>query len=325
MLLQTQGRRTARELAEELEVSERTIYRDIEALSIAGVPVYAVRGPGGGCDLLNSYRISLTGLNDDEVRALFMVSIPAPLAQLGVSQKLKTALLKLTTAMSTTPQHLEQWVRQRIHVDVVPWVQPEEPVPHLGVLHQAVSQDRRIQLTYQLHFDAQAAWVVDPYGLVTKAGVWYLVCAREGKIRVYRVSKVLEVKAQDDHFDRPEDFELADCWKAWCSEAEKSRPHYLVKARLLSELLPYLRRYFGDSVDNSYEHAGSQEEWITTNLHFETFESARNRILGYGRAIEVLEPEALRLSIIDFASQVVDLYSDYDHTDDCHTHNMKLH
>ena len=124
MILQTQGRRTAQELAEELEVSERTIYRDIEALSIAGVPVYATRGPGGGCDLLNTYRTSLTGLNEDEVRALFMVSIPAPLAQLGVSQKLKTALLKLSSAMSTTPQHSEQWLRQRIHVDVVPWFQP---------------------------------------------------------------------------------------------------------------------------------------------------------------------------------------------------------
>jgi predicted DNA-binding transcriptional regulator YafY len=249
-------------------------------------------------------------LNEEEVRALFMVSIPAPLAQLGVSQKLKTALLKLTTAMATTPQHPEQWVRQRIHVDVAPWFQPEEPVPHLGTLHQAVSQDRRIQFTYQLHFDAQATWLVDPYGLVTKAGVWYLVCAREGKTRVYRVSKILKAKALDDHFDRPESFELADCWKAWCSEAEESRPRYLVKARVLVELLPHLRRYFGDPFSDSNRQNGSQEGWITVNLPFETFEAARNRILGYGRAIEVLEPEALRLSIIDFASQVVDLYSD---------------
>ncbi len=309
MILQTHGRRTARELAEELEVSERTIYRDIEALSIAGVPVYAERGPGGGCDLLNSYRVSLTGLREDEVRALFTLSIPAPLAQLGVSQKLKTALLKLTTAMSTTPQHLEQWVRQRIHVDVVPWFQPEEPVPHLGALHQAVSQDHRIRLTYQLHFDAQASWVVDPYGLVTKAGVWYLVCAREGKIRVYRVSRVLDAQTLDDHFDRPEDFELADCWQAWCNEAEESRPCYPVKARVLVDLLPYLRRYFGDTVDDLNTETGSQDGWITVNLPFETFEAARNRILGYGRAIEVMEPEALRLSVIDFASQIVDLYS----------------
>ena len=309
MILQSQGRRTARELAEELEVSERTIYRDIEALSIAGVPVYAERGPGGGCDLLNSYRISLTGLSEDEVRALFMVSIPAPLAQLGVSQKLKTALLKLTTEMSTTPQHLEQWVRQRIHLDVVPWFQPEEPVPHLGTLHQAVNQDRRIHLTYQLHFDARATWMVDPYGLVTKAGIWYLVCAREGKIRVYRVSKVLEAKTLDEHFSRPEDFELAVYWEARCSELEASRPRYMVKARVSVELLPYLRRYFGGAVNDLHIQTETREEWLTADLQFETFETARNRILGYGEAIEVLEPEALRLSIIDFASQVVDLYS----------------
>jgi predicted DNA-binding transcriptional regulator YafY len=309
MILQTQGRRTAQELAEELEVSERTIYRDIEALSIAGVPVYAMKGPGGGCDLLNTYRTSLTGLNEDEVRALFMVSIPAPLAQLGVSQKLKTALLKLSSAMSSTPQHSEQWVRQRIHVDVVPWFQPEEPVPHLGALHQAVNQDRSIQLTYQLHFDARATWVVDPYGLVTKAGIWYLVCAREGKIRVYRVSKVLEAKALDELFDRPEDFNLAEYWEGKCSEAEENRSRYMVKARVSVELIPHLRSYFSHVVDDLSKPAGSQAGCITANLQFETFESARNRILGYGRAVEVLEPEALRLSIIDFASQVVDLYS----------------
>jgi predicted DNA-binding transcriptional regulator YafY len=239
-----------------------------------------------------------------------MVSIPAPLAQLGVSQKLKTALLKLSSAMSTAPQHSEQWVRQRVHVDVVPWFQPEEPVPHLAALHQAVNQDRRIQLTYQLHFDARATWVVDPYGLVTKAGIWYLVCAREGKIRVYRVSKVLEAKALDEHFDRPEVFNLAEYWEGKCSEAEESRSRYMVKVRMSIELIPQLGSYFSDAVGDLSIQAGSKGGWIIANLQFETLESARNRILGYGRAVEVLEPEALRLSIFDFASQVVDLYSD---------------
>jgi predicted DNA-binding transcriptional regulator YafY len=310
MLLQTQGRMTAKELAEEMEVSERTIYRDIDSLSFAGVPVYAVRGPGGGCDLLDSYRVSLTGLNEDEVQALFMLSIPAPLAQLGVSQKLKTALLKLTAALSSTPHRQEQWVSQRIHVDVVPWFQPEEPVPHLGILHQAVGQDRKIQLTYQLHFEARATWLVDPYGLVTKAGIWYLVCAREGKIRVYRVSKVLDAQISDDQFERPEDFDLATCWNAWCDEAEQNRPHYPVKARVAPELLPHLERYFGDSVRKVVRQVGTQEEeWITLTLPFETFFAARSRILGFGRAIEVMEPEELRLSIMDFASQITTLYS----------------
>ena len=311
MILQTEGRKTAQELAEELEVSERTIYRDIDALSFAGVPVYAVRGPGGGCDLLNSYRVSLTGLKEDEIQALFMLRLPAPLAQLGVSQKLKTALLKLTAALSSTPHRQEQWVSQRIHVDVVPWFQPEESVPHLGTIHQAVCQDRRIQLTYQLHFEARATWLVDAYGLVTKAGVWYLVCSREGKIRVYQVAKILDAKISDDHFDRPEDFDLAACWNTWCIEAEQGRPHYPVKVRVVPELLPHLQRFFGDSVRELVRKAESQdEEWITLTLPFETFFAARGRILGYGRAIEVLEPEALRLSIMDFASQITTLYSD---------------
>jgi predicted DNA-binding transcriptional regulator YafY len=311
MLLQTQGRMTAQELAEELEVSERTIYRDIDVLSFAGVPVYAVRGPGGGCDLLDSYRVSLTGLNEEEVQALFMLSIPAPLAQLGVSQKLKTALLKLTTALSSASHRQEQWVNQRIHVDVVPWFQPEESVPHLGTVHQAVCQDRRLQLTYQLPFEASASWLVDPYGLVTKAGVWYLICAREGKIRVYRVAKVIAAMLSEDHFDRPEDFDITAFWNTWCIEAEQSRPQYPVKVRATPELLPHLQRHFGDSVRELDRQVGSQdEEWITLTLPFETFFAARNRILGYGRAIKVLDPEALRLSIMDFASQITALYSD---------------
>jgi predicted DNA-binding transcriptional regulator YafY len=202
-------------------------------------------------------------------------------------------------------------VRERIHVDVVPWFQPEESVPHLGTIHQAVCQDRRLQLTYQLPFEASATWLVDPYGLVTKAGVWYLVCTREGKIRVYRVAKILDARITDEPFDRPEDFDIAACWHTWCDETEKSRPQYPVKVRAASELLPHLRRYFGNSVTESLNQKESQDEdWVTLTLPFETFFAARNRILGYGRAVEVLEPEALRLSVVDIASQITALYSD---------------
>src|SRR5512136_703550 len=126
MLLQARGRMTAQELAAELEVSERTIYRDINALSASGVPVYAESGPGGGCALLDSYRTNLTGLDQDEVRALFMLSIPAPLDQLGVSQELRTALLKLSAALPDTRRGDEERTRQRIHLDSTWWFQPEE-------------------------------------------------------------------------------------------------------------------------------------------------------------------------------------------------------
>ena len=131
MLLQARGRMTAQELAAELEVSERTIYRDINALSASGVPVYAESGPGGGCALLDSYRTNLTGLTADEARALFMLNIPAALDQLGVTQELKAALLKLSAALPEARRRDEERIRQRIHLDSTWWFQAEEPLPHL--------------------------------------------------------------------------------------------------------------------------------------------------------------------------------------------------
>ena len=149
LLLQARGRMTAHQLAQELEVSVRTIYRDIDALSTAGVPVYAERGPGGGCELIDSYRTSLTGLNKDEVHALFMLSIPAPLDELGVSQELKTALRKLAAALPAARRQDEERVRQRITLDWTGWNQPADPVPHLQTIQQAVGEpapDDRCQL-----------------------------------------------------------------------------------------------------------------------------------------------------------------------------------
>ena len=177
MLLQTHGNLTAQALGEELEVSERTIYRDVEALSFAGIPVYAERGPGGGIALLDSYRTSLTGLNRDEVRALFMLSIPAPLDELGVTADLKAALLKLSAALPAVGRDEQIMARQRIHLDSVAWSQPEQPVPHLQIIHQAVWQDFKLQLRYDLGYFGEIELLVDPLGLVAKTTVWYLVCA----------------------------------------------------------------------------------------------------------------------------------------------------
>jgi predicted DNA-binding transcriptional regulator YafY len=311
MLLQTRGRMTAHKLAEELEVSERTIYRDIDALSAAGVPVYAERGPGGGCALLDSYRTNLTGLTQDEVRALFMLSIPAPLAELGVSQELKAALLKLAAALPEARRGDEEQVRQRIHLDAVWWFQSEEAVPHLQTIHRAVWQDRRLYLTYRLPFGAQVERPVDPYGLVAKAGVWYLVCATDGRMRVYRVSHVLAARLTDEPFERPAGFDLVAFWQTWCTEFERDRPYYPITARVAPALVPYLPQYFGDRIRAEIVQAGppDAEGWLTLTLPFETLEAARDRILGFGSAIKVLAPEALRRSVLDFAAQIVALYT----------------
>jgi predicted DNA-binding transcriptional regulator YafY len=311
MLLQARGRMTAQELAEELEVTVRTIYRDIDALSSAGVPVYAERGPGGGCTLVEGYRTSLTGLTQDEVKALFMLSVPAALDELGVSEELQAALRKLAAALPDARRQDEERVRQRIYLDWVGWPQPE-PAPHLQVIHQAVWEDRRLTIAYRWlvphvqHFER----VVDPYGLVARAGVWHLVCADGGHVRVHRVPELLDARLMDERFARPAGFDLALFWKAWCTEQKESRPSYPVTARVSPDLVRYLPLIFGDRVRAAINGAGppDSEGWITLTLPFERLETARERILGLGRAIEVLEPEPLRRSVIDFAQQIVGFY-----------------
>ena len=215
MLLQTRGRMIARDLANELEVSERTIYRDVTALSTAGIPIYTDRGPGGGIALLESYRTNLTGLSEEETTALFMLSIPAPLEALGVGSKLRAALLKLSAALPESRREAESRTRQRIHLDSVPWFQGEQPVPYLALLQQALWQDRRLDLTYEASFGAQIQAMIEPLGLVAKANTWYLIYQRESAIKVLAVRRVLKAVILSDGFHRPADFDLVEFWKHW--------------------------------------------------------------------------------------------------------------
>ena len=310
MLLQTRGRTTARQLGEILEVSERTILRDLDALSSAGIPVYAERGPGGGCDLLDSYRTSLTGLGEEEIRALFMLSIPAPLGQLGFSHDLHSALLKLSAALPAAFKHEERWVRQRIHLDSVWWHQAEEAVPHLSALQEAVWRDHRVRVRYQMPFKTEIEWVLNPYGLVAKAGIWYLVYALKGAVRALRVSRLLEVEILSSTFERPPAFDLAGEWNAWCSTKEQIQTSYRVLARASVQILEYFPYLTGQSLEEVHLEVEPPDEagWVRITLRFENLEAARARLLGLGGAIEVLEPEALRRSLLDFAIQTVQRY-----------------
>jgi predicted DNA-binding transcriptional regulator YafY len=311
MLLQSRGRMTARQLAAELEVSERTIYRDIDALSAARVPVYGQCGPEGGFALLDSYRTHLTGLTEGQVRAFFMLSIPEPLIDLGVSQELKSALLKLSAALPDALREDEKFVRQRFHLDSTWWDPIDEPVPHLQTVQQAVWQDRKLHLAYRLPLAMEIEHVLDPYGLVAKAGVWYLVVAVHGNLRVYPFSALLDARLSQDSFARPPDFDLATFWKKWCAERRESRSAYTVAVRVAPDFLPELPRVFGERIRTQMANAGPPdgEGWLPLELTFESLEAARERILGFGRGVEVLEPEALRRSVQDFASQIVALYT----------------
>lgn len=312
MLLQAQGKMTAGELAEEMEVSERTIYRDIEALSIAGVPVYGEAGPQGGYALVDDYRTNLTGLTEGEIRALFMLSIPAPLVDLGVDRELRAALLKLSASLPNTRRSDEEKVRQSFHLDSTWWRQGGVQVPHLKVIQEAIWRDHRLHIVYHPLFTTRIERLVAPYGLVAKAGVWYLVYARHDAINVHRVSDLLEVRVSQETFERPDEFDLARFWKTWCSEYETLLLNFTAVVRVSPDFISVLPRYFGDANRTQIEGGGPPDAqgWITLELAFESFEAARDRILGFGRGVEVMEPLALRKSVLDFAEQIVMLYKD---------------
>ncbi len=311
MLLQARRKMTASELAGELEVSERTIYRDVQALSASGVPLYAEYGPGGGLALLGSYRTNLTGLKEDELRAIFLLfSAPGPLARLGVGQELKSALLKLSAALPGERRSEEERVRQRFYLDWSWWFHAQEPAPHLMTIQQAAWEDRRLRLRYRTFLGSQIDLDVDPYGLVAKAGLWYLVAGVEGAARVYRVSRLMGVEPLEIHFTRPETFNLADFWQDYCADYEKNQQAFQVMLRVSPQLMPMLPHYFGHRFAAIAGPAGAADAqgWITLTLSFESFEAARDRVLSFGGAVEVLEPEALRCSVYDFACQVANVY-----------------
>lgn len=310
LLLQTRGHMTAKTLAQELEVSERTIYRDMDALCAAGVPIYSETGQDGGYGLLDSYRTSLTGLTTEEVRALFMLNIPAPLTALGVTQAMKTALLKLAAALPAERQQEEVRVRQRFYLDSAWWHQGEEITPHLQTVHQGVWQDCKVRLTYRVGPVLVTDQVVEPYGLVAKAGVWYLVCAQHGSIRVYRVAELVDAQLTTEPFVHPAEFELATFWTAWCCEQEQYAVAYVVQLRVAPTFVAALPSYFGERIRSQLAQAEplAPDQWVTLEVAFESLEAARNRLLAFGGGVEVIKPLALRKSILDFATQTAAVY-----------------
>jgi predicted DNA-binding transcriptional regulator YafY len=309
MLLETKGKMTARQLAAELEVSERTVYRDITALSSAGVPVYTEDGPGGGISLVEDYKTDLTGLNADEVRALAMLNIPEPLVKLGVARDLRAALLKLSASLPSGRRADETRTRQRIHLDASWWFEREEPIPHLQTIQQALFEQKKLHLTWH-EFRADVDQTLAPYGLVAKSSTWYLVAGAADHIRVLRVAKVIEAEMLDETFEYPQNFNLPSFWKTWCEDFKKKQFVFSATMRVSPELMEHLPHLFGEHRDSFHARAGAPDERgrVTLTLPFDSFESARARLLSWGGAVEVLEPLSLRMSVSDFAQQITALY-----------------
>jgi predicted DNA-binding transcriptional regulator YafY len=310
LLLQIRKKMTAKDLAEELEVSERTIYRDIDALCTAGVPVTSEPGHGGGYGLVEDYRTQLTGLNKDELRALMTLGSFAPLSDLGMSDSLRAALIKISAALPASSLPEDQRIRQCFHFDSTWWQQGSTWSPHLQILQDALWQDRKVQITYRTYEYFQISHCVSPYGLVVKAGRWYLVYARQGAIFVHRVSELLDIKLTQEKFSHPAGFDLVDFWRGWCHDYESILTDFIVTLRVNPDFLPHLRNALGSQVDRNILGSTQPDEegWVMLEVSFENFEAARDRILGFGSGVRVVAPQALKLSVQDYAEQIVKLY-----------------
>ncbi len=312
MLLQTNGRMTADDLATRLEVSPRTIYRDLDALSGAGVPVYAERGPNGGCMLMESYRTNLTGLNEKEVQALFMFTVPGLLADLGADKASEGAMLKLMASLPAPFQQDAAFVQQRLHLDPAAWFQPEEDVPFLPLVQTAVWENKRLRMNYRRGDGQWVKRLVDPYGLVAKASVWYMVGAiYGGKVQAYRVSRIMEAALTGSSFERPKGFNLAAYWQTWRDRFEARQDRLTVALRVPPGSGPLLALLFGEGIVASLLAAPQEEGaagYATIELTFDSLETACRQLLGLGTAVEVLTPPELRQLIIEQATRTLQQY-----------------
>lgn len=244
LLLQNRGRMTAPDLAAELEVSVRTVYRDVEALSASGVPVYADRGPAGGYRLLDGYRTRLTGLTGDEADSLFLAGMPGPAAELGLGADLTTAQLKLRAALPAELGERSRRIQERFHLDAPGWFRDAEPVPHLAAAAEAVWELRVLRVHYR-RWRGEVRRELCPLGLVLKGGIWYLVARVEDTVRSYRVSRILAAEVLEEVFDRPAGFDLAAYWAESSRRLESSRFHGEAELLLSERGVQLLPMQFG--------------------------------------------------------------------------------
>ncbi len=308
LLLQVHERLTAKELATKLEVSERTIHRDMEALGAAGIPVFAERGTGGGWSLLESYRTNLTGLKETEVQALFLTTPARLLADLGLGKASEAAFIKLLAALPSIYRRDAEYMRQRIHVDLSGWRRSEEAVPFLPTLQDAVWQERRLHLTYQRSDGINVERLVDPLGLVAKGNLWYLVAAIDGEMRTYRVSRVQDAWLTDERCIRPDRFDLAAYWEQSSVSFVANLPRYPVTVRVNPDTLPRMR-YAGRFSRIEHVAEPDADGWVTISILFELEEDACEYVLSFGPQIEVLEPQSLRDKVIELAKRLVEFYA----------------
>lgn len=311
LLLQVHGRLTTRELAGRLGVSERTIHRDMGALSVAGVPIVADRGVTGGWSLIEEYQTRLTGLNLHEIQALALTRPPQVLADLGLEQASDAAFIKLLAALPALGQRNAEDMRQRIYVDMTGWKSFSEETPCLSVVQDALWSDRKLKIRYLRNDGEAVERTVDPLGLVAKLNIWYLVAAVDGSPRTYRISRLQQVEILDEACQRPTKFDLAGFWQQSTSDFKASLPRYRVCLRVAPGFLEQLRfpaRYA--RVESITEpETPDPKGWKLASLCFENKNDAVAGILSFGTQVEILDPPELRAQVLGLAQRVVQFYT----------------
>jgi predicted DNA-binding transcriptional regulator YafY len=294
LLLQTRGRMTAREVAHELEVSLRTVYRDLEGLAAAGVPVYAERGPAGGYQLVDGYRTRLTGLNQDEAEALFLSGLEGPAAQLGLGTVLAAAQLKVLAALPPELRGRAARLRERFLFVAPRWFHRDETLPALATVAEGVWESRPLAMTYE-GSDGPVERRVEPLGLVLKADTWYLVARRDHLLRTYRVSRILEATCLPERFERPEAFDLASHWEATATAFEATTRRLEVVVRVRADAIHDLEYATGSDVTLVASEDGTDDaRGVRAFFRTGSIATAHDDLLRLGPRVEVLAPPELR-------------------------------
>ena len=309
LLLQTRGRMTAQELADHMEVSIRTIYRDADQLGAAGIPIYADRGPAGGYQLLDGYRTRLTGLTQDEAGSLFFAGMPGPAAELGLGAVLATAELKLLAALPTELRSRAGRIRERFHLDAPTWFAEADAAPHLATVADAVWSQRLVRITYR-RGDEAVERLLEPLGIVLKGGVWYLVAqvpGTDGVPRTYRASRIMTAEPLDERFERPPDFDLAAHWASSIALYEAEVPRLAVTLRIDPARIWMLAMLAGaPAVQRATQlEVEDPDGWRHLVVEVDWPEEVANRLVGLGSAAEVLAPPELREQMAAIARDVL--------------------
>jgi len=307
---------TARQLAGELEVSVRTIYRDVESLHQAGVALYGEPGPAGGFRLLDGYRTRLTGLSTAEAEALFLTAMPSAASDLGLGAALAAARLKLQSALPEPVRTRTQLVGDRFHVDAPGWYAGPDDAPHLGALAAAVIDQRRVQVRYRRWREpTDVDRVLDPLGMVLKAGTWYVVAAGDThpEPRTYKANAVLDLELLDDTFDRPADFDLAAWWQHHLRTFRDRLWQGHARVRISTAGRDRMSDVMSRSVCDHFDQTATAPDaagWMTGEIPFESLTHARGELLKLGPEIVVESPPELRAALVDAVRKLGTLYAD---------------